>query len=100
MGLVDATGTIEFKSHDLTRLKTFEIAQLGIGYVPESRDIFPTLTVEENLRLGVQRGAPGQLELRRCLAPVSAAAGARPYAGRRAVRWRAADADARAYHDG
>lgn len=56
MGMVDATGTIEFKSHDLTRLKTFEIAHLGIGYVPENRDIFPTLTVEENLRLGVKRG--------------------------------------------
>jgi branched-chain amino acid transport system ATP-binding protein len=56
MGLVEATGTIEFKSHDLTRLKTFEIAHLGIGYVPENRDIFPTLTVEENLRLGVKRG--------------------------------------------
>jgi branched-chain amino acid transport system ATP-binding protein len=56
MGLVEATGTLEFKSHDLTRLGTHEIARLGIGYVPESRDVFPTLTVEENLRLGVQRG--------------------------------------------
>jgi branched-chain amino acid transport system ATP-binding protein len=55
MGLVDATGTIEFRSHDLSRLKTFEIAHLGIGYVPENRDIFPTLTVDENLRLGVKR---------------------------------------------
>ena len=56
MGLVDATGTIEFKSHDLTRLKTHEIAHLGVGYVPENRDVFPTLTVEENLKLGVKRG--------------------------------------------
>jgi len=56
MGLVDATGTVEFRAHDLTQLETFEIAQLGIGYVPENRDIFPTLTVEENLRLGVKRG--------------------------------------------
>jgi branched-chain amino acid transport system ATP-binding protein len=55
MGLVDATGVIEFRSHDLTRLETFEIAHLGIGYVPESRDVFPTLTVEENLRLGLKR---------------------------------------------
>ena len=59
MGLVDATGTVEFKSRDLTRLATFEIAQLGVGYVPESRDIFPSLTVEENLRLGIQRGRRG-----------------------------------------
>jgi branched-chain amino acid transport system ATP-binding protein len=56
MGLVDATGRVRFKAHDLMRLETFQIAQLGIGYVPENRDIFPTLTVEENLKLGVQRG--------------------------------------------
>jgi branched-chain amino acid transport system ATP-binding protein len=56
MGLVDATGVVEFRTHDLTRLETFEIAQLGLGYVPENRDIFPTLTVEENLRLGAKRG--------------------------------------------
>ncbi len=56
MGLVETSGTIEFNSRDLTRLATYEIARLGIGYVPESRDIFPTLTVEENLKLGIQRG--------------------------------------------
>jgi branched-chain amino acid transport system ATP-binding protein len=56
MGMVDATGRVRFKSDELMRLKTHEIARLGVGYVPESRDIFPTLTVEENLKLGVQRG--------------------------------------------
>jgi branched-chain amino acid transport system ATP-binding protein len=60
MGLVDCTGRIAFKDKDLTRLKTYEIAQLGVGYVPESRDIFPTLTVEENLRLGLKGKAPGR----------------------------------------
>lgn len=60
MGLVDCTGRIAFKGRDLTRLKTYEIAQLGVGYVPESRDIFPTLTVEENLRLGLKGKAPGR----------------------------------------
>jgi len=55
MRLVDATGTVEFRSHDLMRLKTFEVAHRGIGYVPENREIFPTLTVEENLKLGVKR---------------------------------------------
>jgi branched-chain amino acid transport system ATP-binding protein len=59
MGLIKATGSVRFKAHDLTRCQTFEIAQLGVGYVPESRDIFPTLTVEENLRLGIQRGRRG-----------------------------------------
>jgi len=54
MGLVDCTGSVEFNGRDLTQLKTHEIAHLGLGYVPESRDIFPTLTVEENLKLGVK----------------------------------------------
>ncbi|MDH4182201.1 MAG: ABC transporter ATP-binding protein [Betaproteobacteria bacterium] len=60
MGLVDCTGTVVFKGRDLTRLKTHEIAHLGVGYVPESRDTFPTLTVEENLRLGVKGRRPGR----------------------------------------
>lgn len=60
IGLVDATGTIEYKGHDLTTLETFQIAHLGIGYVPESRDVFPTLTVAENLRLGEKRGRAGR----------------------------------------
>jgi branched-chain amino acid transport system ATP-binding protein len=60
MGLVDCTGTVEFNGQDLTRLKTYEIAHLGVGYVPENRDIFPTLTVEENLRLGVKGRRPGR----------------------------------------
>ena len=55
MGLVDATGTVEFGTHDLLRLETYRIARLGVGYVPENRDIFPTLTVHENLKLGIQR---------------------------------------------
>jgi branched-chain amino acid transport system ATP-binding protein len=57
MGLVDATGTVEFGTHDLLRLETYRIARLGIGYVPENRDIFPTLTVQENLKLGIKRNA-------------------------------------------
>lgn len=60
MGLVDCTGTVDFNGHDLTRLKTYEIAHLGVGYVPENRDIFPTLTVEENLRLGIKGRKPGR----------------------------------------
>jgi branched-chain amino acid transport system ATP-binding protein len=52
MGLVDHTGTVEFRGQRISGLPTYRIARLGLGYVPESRDIFPTLTVEENLRLG------------------------------------------------
>ncbi len=60
MGLVDCTGRIEFKGRDLTRWPTYRIAHAGIGYVPESRDIFPTLTVQENLTLGLKGSASGR----------------------------------------
>jgi len=55
MGLVDCTGTVQFKGAGLQGRKAFEIAHAGIGYVPENRDIFPTLTVHQNLMLG-QKG--------------------------------------------
>lgn len=55
MGQVSATGSIRFKDEDVIGLKAFEIAQKGLGYVPESRDIFPTLSVEQNLILGEKR---------------------------------------------
>ena len=56
MGLVDWQGGIDWKGQSLAGKKTFEIAHLGVGYVPESRDIFPSLTVHQNLLLG-QKGA-------------------------------------------
>ena len=52
MGLVDTQGRIAWKGGSLTGLKPYEIAQRGIGYVPENRDIFPKLTVHQNLQLG------------------------------------------------
>lgn len=52
MGLVDATGSLRWKGQEILGKRTYEIAHLGVGYVPESRDIFPTLTVEQNLYLG------------------------------------------------
>jgi branched-chain amino acid transport system ATP-binding protein len=59
MGLVDGTGSVQFKGTELMGKKAFEIAKLGIGYVPENRDIFPTLTVAQNLALGL-KGKPGR----------------------------------------
>lgn len=56
MGQVNVTGSIRFKGEELTGLKAFEIAHKGLGYVPENRDIFPTLTVEQNLLLGEKKG--------------------------------------------
>ena len=52
MGLVDCQGSVRWKMQEILGKKTYEIAHLGIGYVPESRDIFPNLTVEQNLLLG------------------------------------------------
>ena len=55
MGLVDWQGSITWKDQPLAGRKTYEIAHLGLGYVPESRDVFPNLTVHQNLLLG-QKG--------------------------------------------
>jgi branched-chain amino acid transport system ATP-binding protein len=55
MGLVDCTGSVRFKDEQMVGLKAFEIAHKGLGYVPENRDIFPTLTVRQNLLLGQKR---------------------------------------------
>lgn len=56
MGLVDLQGSVQFKGRELQGLKAFEIAHTGLGYVPENRDIFPTLTVHQNLMLGQKSG--------------------------------------------
>ncbi len=55
MGLVRWEGSIVWKGQQLYRRKPYEIAHAGIGYVPESRDVFPNLTVQQNLLLG-QKG--------------------------------------------
>jgi branched-chain amino acid transport system ATP-binding protein len=52
MGLVDCKGSILWKGEPIEGKKTYEIAHLGIGYVPENREIFPDLTVHQNLLLG------------------------------------------------
>jgi branched-chain amino acid transport system ATP-binding protein len=59
MGLVDCQGHIGWKGQAIQGKKAYEIAHLGMGYVPENRDIFPKLTVYQNLQLGQKRA--GQL---------------------------------------
>jgi branched-chain amino acid transport system ATP-binding protein len=56
MGLVDGRGSIAWRGKEVLGHKAFEIAQAGIGYVPENRDIFPKLTVHQNLMLGQKGG--------------------------------------------
>lgn len=60
MGEVPPTGSIQFKEKEISGLKAHQIAHLGIGYVPENRDIFPTLTVRQNLTLGMKGTSPSQ----------------------------------------
>ena len=59
MGEVEPHGSIVFKGAEIAGRKPHEIARLGLGYVPENRDIFPGLTVRENLILGVKPGQKG-----------------------------------------
>ncbi len=56
MGLVHGEGSITLRNEEILGHKTFDIAHRGIGYVPENRDIFPKLTVHQNLQLGEKRG--------------------------------------------
>jgi branched-chain amino acid transport system ATP-binding protein len=52
MGMVSVrSGSVSFKEKDITHLPSYQIYRQGIGYVPQGRHIFSTLTVEENLRL-------------------------------------------------
>lgn len=54
IGEVTPHGSIKFKGRQIAGLKTHQIARLGLGYVPENRDIFPTLTARQNLLLGMK----------------------------------------------
>ena len=66
MGLLPSRGEIVWNGQSLQGLPTFEIARRGVGYVPEQRDIFPSLTVRQNLELGRPGGIvrrPATIEL-------------------------------------
>jgi branched-chain amino acid transport system ATP-binding protein len=56
MGLAEGRGSVQWQGQELLGRPPFEIATLGVGYVPEARDIFPRLTVQQNLLLGRKRG--------------------------------------------
>ena len=55
MGMVDCAGSVKFQGEEMVGLKAYQVAHKGLGYVPENRDIFPSLTVRQNLLLG-QKG--------------------------------------------
>jgi len=55
MGLVEPVGTVRYRGREIAGLRANLVAKTGIGYVPEDRQIFPTLTVRQNLMLGLKR---------------------------------------------
>jgi len=62
MGLVERSGRVVIDGHDVTSTPTHKIVRRGVGYVPEDRDVFAGLTVDENLRLA-ERDAEPRYEL-------------------------------------
>ena len=54
MGEVRAEGSVKLRGREMVGLRPFEVAQAGLGYVPENRDIFPGLSTRQNLALGVK----------------------------------------------
>jgi branched-chain amino acid transport system ATP-binding protein len=64
MGEVRPQGSIKFKGYNIAGLPSYRIAHLGLGYVPENRDIFPDLTARQNLILGIKdTRRPGKWQL-------------------------------------
>ncbi len=64
MGLLPLqSGSLIYQGHDLAKLSAEQRAPLGIGFVPQGRQIFPLLTVEENLRIGLPARADGQRQI-------------------------------------
>jgi branched-chain amino acid transport system ATP-binding protein len=59
MGDVPPRGSIRFRGEEIAGLKPHQVARKGLGYVPETRDIFPGLTVRQNLQLGEKAGKLG-----------------------------------------
>ena len=93
MGLVAPVGQIGFNGRSIAGLRPDQIAHLGIGYVPEDRQIFPGLTVKQNLELGLKRaGVVGSWKFEDVFALVSESRRAAGQSRRRAIGRRAANA--------
>ncbi|MBV8600513.1 MAG: ABC transporter ATP-binding protein [Candidatus Eremiobacteraeota bacterium] len=63
LGLVRRTGSVTLAGDELTALDVPQVVRRGVGYVPEDRDVFGGLTVDENLRLAERPGSPLRYEL-------------------------------------
>ncbi len=101
MGEVPPQGSIKFKGSDIAGLPSYRIARLGLGYVPEHRDIFPGLTVRQNLLLGIKDTRhPGKWRLEDMLKMFPESRRAGRHLSRRAFGRREADADDLPHADG
>lgn len=61
MGLIrHSQGIVRFDHQDVSNLKTYQRARLGIGYIPQGREVFPRMTVWENLKVGEMLQQPGK----------------------------------------
>jgi branched-chain amino acid transport system ATP-binding protein len=79
IGEVAPVGSIRFKGREIAGLPSYRIARLGLGYVPENRDIFPSLTVRQNLTLGLKDAKrPGRWRIKDMLAMFPNLAAPRP----------------------
>jgi branched-chain amino acid transport system ATP-binding protein len=63
LGLVPRTGSVTLAGEELTTLAVHDVVRRGVGYVPEDRDVFGGLTVEENLRLAERAGSEHRYDL-------------------------------------
>ena len=90
MGEVTPKGSVKFKGEEIAGKKAFEVANMGIGYVPENRDIFPGLTTRQNLILGLkpgQKDGTGRWSMQNMFASDAKAPGPTPSITRPLVRW-------------
>ncbi len=63
LGLLSRTGgSVHYNGHDISKTPAHKLAAEGIGYVPQGRGIFPRLTVEENLYLGLKHSPSAELK--------------------------------------
>ena len=58
VGQLPSSGSVVWNGQALSGRKAFDIAQMGVGYLPEGRDIFPTLSAHQNLLLGFKKNTP------------------------------------------
>ncbi len=95
MGLVPASaGSIQLGGRELTGLRPYRISRAGVGIVPEEREVFANLSVEENLRMGQRAGCRWRhgMERRADVRVLSAFARAAQHRCGQPLRWRTADA--------